>query len=69
MLQVEGTCSGEYGYIICVSQTVDVGKGVIKEGTGFAQVLKLPQCLDSTQLIWSRINERCVELDPQLCLT
>jgi DNA-directed RNA polymerase II subunit RPB7 len=33
---VEGTCSGRYGYIISVVEVVDVGKGVLQANTGFA---------------------------------
>ena len=42
--QVEGTCSGRFGYIVCVSQMEESGKGVIREGTGFAQVLRPVSC-------------------------
>ena len=42
--QVEGTCSGRFGYIVCVSQMEETGKGVIREGTGFAQVLRPKPC-------------------------
>eukprot|EP01134_Creolimax_fragrantissima_P008335 CFRG8335T1 len=34
--EVEGTCSGKYGYIIAVTQVVNVGKGMIQEGRGLA---------------------------------
>ncbi|KAJ1340211.1 hypothetical protein BSLG_005204 [Batrachochytrium salamandrivorans] len=35
--EVEGTCSGQFGYIISVVDIVDVGKGVLQSNTGFAQ--------------------------------
>ncbi|KAL2916502.1 DNA-directed RNA polymerase II subunit [Polyrhizophydium stewartii] len=35
--EVEGTCSGQYGYIISVVDIVEVGKGVLQTNTGFAQ--------------------------------
>ena len=35
--QVEGTCSGKFGYIVSVPLMQEIGKGVIREGTGFAQ--------------------------------
>ena len=35
--QVEGTCSGKFGYIVCVPVMHEIGQGVIREGTGFAQ--------------------------------
>jgi DNA-directed RNA polymerase II subunit RPB7 len=31
---VEGTCSGQYGFIIFVTAVQDIGAGVIQEGTG-----------------------------------
>ena len=34
--QVEGTCSGKYGFIICVTGMGHVGKGSIREGSGTA---------------------------------
>ena len=35
-MQVEGTCSGKYGFIICVTGMGHVGKGAIREGLGTA---------------------------------
>lgn len=35
--EVEGTCNGRYGYVVCVNKIQDVSKGVIRQdGTGFA---------------------------------
>lgn len=34
--KVEGTCSGQYGFIICVTGTHNVSKGLIRPGTGSA---------------------------------
>jgi DNA-directed RNA polymerase II subunit RPB7 len=34
--EVEGTCTGRYGYIITVVTVTDIGKGKVQEGTGFA---------------------------------
>ena len=34
---MEGTCSGKFGYIVSVPLMQEIGKGVIREGTGFAQ--------------------------------
>lgn len=34
--QVEGTCSGKHGFIICVTGMGNVGKGSIREGLGTA---------------------------------
>lgn len=36
---VEGTCSGEYGYIIAVLDVVDVGIGLVSVGTGQAEFI------------------------------
>ncbi len=35
--EVEGTCSGRYGYIIAVVEIVQVGKGVLLSSTGYAE--------------------------------
>lgn len=35
-MQVEGTCSGIYGFILAVLSVEDMGQGVIREGTGSA---------------------------------
>eukprot|EP00884_Botryococcus_braunii_P017090 jgi/Botrbrau1/4064/Bobra.152_3s0020.1 len=31
-----GTCSGQYGYLICVTHVVGIGKGWIRPGVGSA---------------------------------
>ncbi|KAI8621335.1 hypothetical protein BC830DRAFT_249240 [Chytriomyces sp. MP71] len=35
--EVEGTCSGLFGYIISVIEIMDIGKGVLQTGTGMAE--------------------------------
>jgi DNA-directed RNA polymerase II subunit RPB7 len=35
--EVEGTCTGRYGYIICVTTVDSIGQGSIIEGTGLAK--------------------------------
>lgn len=39
LADVEGTCSGQYGYIICVldHQKIDIGAGKIVPGVGLAE--------------------------------
>lgn len=39
LADVEGTCSGQYGYIVCVldSSKVDIGAGKIISGRGHAE--------------------------------
>ncbi len=34
---VEGTCSGEFGYIIAVVSILDIGKGLVMPGNGQAE--------------------------------
>jgi DNA-directed RNA polymerase II subunit RPB7 len=34
--EVEGTCSGRYGFIITVTSVEEIGMGRVQEGTGFA---------------------------------
>ena len=35
-MQVEGTCSGLYGFMLMVTNIGSIGKGKIREGTGSA---------------------------------
>lgn len=43
--EVEGTCSGRYGYIIAVASIDDIGSGRIQEGRGFAEyIVKYKVC-------------------------
>ena len=35
--EVEGTCAGQNGYIICVLEVVDLGSGVLLPTTGYAE--------------------------------
>ena len=34
---VEGTCSGQFGFIIAVVSILDIGKGVVMSGSGQAE--------------------------------
>jgi DNA-directed RNA polymerase II subunit RPB7 len=36
---VEGTCSGQFGYIIAVVSILDIGKGMILPGSGQAEFI------------------------------
>ena len=36
---VEGTCSGQYGYIIAVVSILDIGKGMVLSGSGQAEFI------------------------------
>jgi DNA-directed RNA polymerase subunit E'/Rpb7 len=36
---VEGTCSGQFGYIIAVVSTLDIGKGMVLSGSGQAEFI------------------------------
>ena len=36
VLQVEGSCSGKYGYIVAVMDLKHVSQGTIREGSGYA---------------------------------
>ena len=35
--EVEGTCAGQLGYIVCVLDVVDLGAGELNPSTGFAE--------------------------------
>jgi DNA-directed RNA polymerase subunit E'/Rpb7 len=43
--QIEGTCSGRYGFIIAVTNVLSMGKGMIREGTGSASFNVKYMCL------------------------
>lgn len=43
--EVEGTCNGKYGFIVCVMQSTDVGKGSIREGAGSATFIVKYTCV------------------------
>ena len=34
--EVEGSCSGRYGAIVCIIEVTDIGKGVLQNNTGYA---------------------------------
>ncbi len=34
---VEGSCSGQYGFIVCVLDTMDIGRGRVVPGSGSAE--------------------------------
>lgn len=36
---VEGTCSGQFGYIITVLNVNDIGKGTVLPGSGLAEFI------------------------------
>lgn len=36
---VEGTCSGSFGYIIAVVSVLDIGKGMVLSGSGQAEFI------------------------------
>lgn len=36
---VEGTCSGQFGYIIAVVSILDIGKGIVLSGSGQAEFI------------------------------
>ncbi len=64
--QVEGTCNGKYGFILCVMQSTDVGKGIIREGMGSATftvkytcVAFLPHKGEVLDTIVTSVNKVC----------
>lgn len=36
---VEGTCSGQFGYIIAVVSVLDIGRGIVLTGSGQAEFI------------------------------
>ncbi|KAK9825127.1 hypothetical protein WJX81_000931 [Elliptochloris bilobata] len=43
--EIEGTCSGRYGFIIAVTDILNTGKGTIRDGTGSATFKVQYMCL------------------------
>jgi len=44
-VQVEGTCNGQYGFILGVLSITDMGKGLLREGSGAAVFNLKYQCI------------------------
>ncbi|KAI3446837.1 hypothetical protein Pfo_003502 [Paulownia fortunei] len=45
MKDVEGTCSGRHGFIVAITGIESVGKGLIRDGTGFVTFPVKYQCV------------------------
>ncbi|KAI3871143.1 hypothetical protein MKW98_015043 [Papaver atlanticum] len=45
MKDVEGTCSGRHGFMVAITGVDNVGKGLIRDGTGFLKFLVKYQCV------------------------
>ncbi|KAL0925942.1 hypothetical protein M5K25_004319 [Dendrobium thyrsiflorum] len=45
MKDVEGTCSGRHGFVVAITSVEDIGKGLIREGTGFVTFPVKYQCV------------------------
>uniref|UniRef100_A0A452Z2G3 DNA-directed RNA polymerase subunit n=1 Tax=Aegilops tauschii subsp. strangulata TaxID=200361 RepID=A0A452Z2G3_AEGTS len=45
MKDVEGTCSGRHGFVVAITGVEDIGKGLIREGTGFVTFPVKYQCV------------------------
>ncbi|KAE9592508.1 putative DNA-directed RNA polymerase [Lupinus albus] len=45
MKDVEGTCSGRHGFVVAVTGIENVGKGLIRDGTGFVTFPVKYQCV------------------------
>ncbi|KAJ3708083.1 hypothetical protein LUZ61_011788 [Rhynchospora tenuis] len=45
MKEVEGTCSGRHGFVVAITGVEDIGKGLIREGTGFVTFPVKYQCV------------------------
>ncbi|XP_066347749.1 DNA-directed RNA polymerase II subunit RPB7-like [Miscanthus floridulus] len=42
---VEGTCSGRHGFVVAIMGVEDIGKGLIREGTGYVTFPVKYQCV------------------------
>ncbi|CAL5426766.1 unnamed protein product [Camellia sinensis] len=45
MKDVEGTCSGRHGFVVAITGIENVGKGLIRDGTGFVTFPVKYQCV------------------------
>lgn len=45
MKDVEGTCSGRHGFVVAVTGIENIGKGIIRDGTGFVTFPVKYQCV------------------------
>lgn len=44
-IQVEGTCDGDYGYVVAVLQITNKSRGLLKDTTGFASYTVTYTCM------------------------
>ncbi|ESR38161.1 hypothetical protein WN944_028148 [Citrus x changshan-huyou] len=45
MKDVEGTCSGRHGFVVAITSVENIGKGLIRDGTGFVTFPVKYQCV------------------------
>ncbi|OMO56043.1 hypothetical protein COLO4_35818 [Corchorus olitorius] len=45
MKDVEGTCSGRHGFVVAITGIENIGKGLIRDGTGFVTFPVKYQCV------------------------
>uniref|UniRef100_A0A2N9FXE3 DNA-directed RNA polymerase subunit n=1 Tax=Fagus sylvatica TaxID=28930 RepID=A0A2N9FXE3_FAGSY len=45
MKDVEGTCSGRHGFVVAITGIENIGKGLIRDGTGFVSFPVKYQCV------------------------
>jgi len=45
LLQVEGTCTGRYGFVVLVTSIRDIGEGVIQDTSAFAKFAVTFECV------------------------
>ncbi|CAL9018204.1 unnamed protein product [Prunus brigantina] len=45
MKDVEGTCSGQHGFVVAITGIENIGKGLIRDGTGFVTFPVKYQCV------------------------
>ncbi|XP_057994409.1 DNA-directed RNA polymerase II subunit RPB7-like [Hevea brasiliensis] len=45
MKDVEGTCSGRHGFVVAITGIENIGKGLIRDGTGFVTFPVEYQCV------------------------
>ncbi|KAB2028350.1 hypothetical protein ES319_D05G093300v1 [Gossypium barbadense] len=45
MKDAEGTCSGRHGFVVAITGIENIGKGLIRDGTGFVTFPVKYQCV------------------------
>ncbi|CAL9031807.1 unnamed protein product, partial [Prunus brigantina] len=69
MKDVEGTCSGQHGFVVAITGIENIGKGLIRDGTGFVTFPVKYQCVvfrpfkgEIFEVVVTMVNKVCFPL-------